>query len=216
MNILAVDSANVNLSITLKQELHITSKTYDNDSHASEILLIEVDKIFRKSQIKPTELSYILFNKGPASFTGTRVAASVLQAIGYSKNIPVYGLSSLQVMAFKFCKQYGVKEFECIKYAYGNMCFIASFQSESGYDTDNKIRLIALDELKISDDRDVLLDRLAYNNMLKSNLKIPKKYHILDKDTTSEDLINFAEENITIGEGFNLEDTLPDYADHEI
>jgi len=216
MNILAVDSANANLSITLKQEFDVTSKTYDNDSHVSEILLIAIDKIFRKSQIQPSELSYILFNKGPASFTGTRVAASVLQAIGYSKNIPVYGLSSLQVMAFKFSKQRRIKKFECIKYAYGNMCFTASFQTENGYDTDNKIKLFALEELEISDDSNVLLDRLTHNKMLENNLKIPKKHHVLDKDTTSEDLIDFAEENLTIGEGFNLKDTIPDYANHEI
>ena len=216
MNILAVDSANANLSIALKQKSNIISKLYDNKDHVSEILLEAIDEIFKSSQIKPIDLSYILFNKGPASFTGTRVAASVLQAIGYSKNIPVYGLSSLQVMAFKFSKQRRIKKFECIKYAYGNMCFTASFQTENGYDTDNKIRLIALEELEISDDSNVLLDRLTHNKMLENNLKVPKKLHILDKETTSEDLIDFAEENIIIGEGFNLKDTLPDYANHEI
>ena len=65
------------------------------------MILIEIDKILKKYNIKRETIDYIVFNRGPGSFTGTRVASSVIQAIAYTHNIPVIGISSMWLMAYQ-------------------------------------------------------------------------------------------------------------------
>ena len=100
MNILAIDSSGSLLSLTLKLDDKISNFSDQQQSRASQIILSSIDILLSKSKIEVNDLDVIVFNKGPASFTGTRVAASVCQAIGYSCNIPVVGISSLSLRAY--------------------------------------------------------------------------------------------------------------------
>ena len=99
MNILSIDSSVPILSLTLKLDDKISNFSDQQQSRASQIILSSIDILLSKSKIEVNDLDVIVFNKGPASFTGTRVAASVCQAIGYSCNMPVVGISSLSLMA---------------------------------------------------------------------------------------------------------------------
>ena len=115
MNILSIDSSGPVLSLTLKQNDKIFSYSDVQEAKASQIILSSIDSLLLKSKINVTDLNAIVFNKGPASFTGTRVAASVCQAIGYSRNIPVIGISSLSLMAFNYFLKSNYSYITCIK-----------------------------------------------------------------------------------------------------
>ena len=110
-----------------------------------------IDSLFSSiPNFKASNLTGILFNKGPASFTGTRVAASVTQAIGYSFNIPVIGISSLALMAFKFYKNNNITNIGCVKKAYGEKLYIGHYDIDlHKYEPQDKIKLCTINEIKL-------------------------------------------------------------------
>ena len=83
----------------------------------------------KKYNIKRETIDYIVFNRGPGSFTGTRVASSVIQAIAYTHNIPVIGISSMWLMAYQASRIRSLDQYCCIKHAYGEMLYISYFSS---------------------------------------------------------------------------------------
>ena len=76
MNILSIDSSGPMLSIELKINSESYSYSDQQKSRASQIILSSIDKIMSDNNVEVTDLNMIVFNKGPASFTGTRIAAS--------------------------------------------------------------------------------------------------------------------------------------------
>jgi len=102
MNILSIDSSGPQLSVAIKQDDQIFYKQHEQDKRASKIILSTIDGLLSKNNINLSSVNAIVFNKGPASFTGTRVAAAVTQAIGYTHNIPVLGISSMSLMAYVY------------------------------------------------------------------------------------------------------------------
>ena len=216
MNILAVDSSHKDLSLSLKIEDKITTKIHQKDGKHSEIFLEAINDILKKSNIKSSSLSGILFNKGPASFTGTRVAASSLQAIGYSLDIPIIGISSLEVMAYMHIVDSDMNKFKCAKYAYGSKYFTASFEKGDKLRQIKDTLLADIDIINIPRDEHLVINNELSEYLQKNSLHIPSNYTTLSRETNSEDLIFFSEKYINLGDKFNLRDTLPDYANHEI
>lgn len=46
---------------------------------------------FEKLNLKPTDISEILVNLGPGSFTGTRIGVSIANVLGFALKVPVNG-----------------------------------------------------------------------------------------------------------------------------
>ena len=114
MNILSIDSSGDMLSLELKKNGEFYSYLDSQQTRASQIILSSIDKIMSDNNLDVSDLNLIIFNKGPASFTGTRIAASVCQAIGYSLNIPVIGVNSLSLMAYKYSCKESYSKITCI------------------------------------------------------------------------------------------------------
>ena len=129
MNILSIDSSGNMLSLVLKKNSQFYSYLDSQQSRASQIILSSIDKIMSDNNLDVSDLNLIIFNKGPASFTGTRIAASVCQAIGYSLNIPVIGVNSLSLMAYKYNCETSYPKITCIKKAYGDKYYLGQFVS---------------------------------------------------------------------------------------
>ena len=115
MNILSIDSSGSSLSIALKIGDETMLFSDSEARKASRIILSNIDKIMSDNKLDVSDLNLIIFNKGPASFTGTRIAASVCQAIGYTLNIPVIGVNSLSLMAYNYYSQSSYSKIICIK-----------------------------------------------------------------------------------------------------
>jgi tRNA threonylcarbamoyladenosine biosynthesis protein TsaB len=65
----------------------------------SETILVEIQNLFKTSNIKPTELKQIVLTDGPGSYTGLRIGMTVAKVLGTMAKINVYTLSSLHVLA---------------------------------------------------------------------------------------------------------------------
>ena len=163
-------------------------------------------------------MNAIVFNKGPASFTGTRVAASVCQGIGYSCNIPVIGVSSLSLMAFSYYSNSNHSQIVCIKKAYSDKFYVGKFDvNNNGYETVEAISLLNIDQLSfnkdnhyISDSWDKIISALGINTLNAVN------YFNEDSSSNSEVLLKYAEKHCVFDQSFELEKTFPDYANHVI
>ena len=68
-----------------KEELTIQQKT------GSQALLPAIVQILADAKIKLSDITSIEVNRGPGSFTGTRVGVSIANALGFALSIPVNG-----------------------------------------------------------------------------------------------------------------------------
>lgn len=214
MIILSIDSSSKRLSVALKMDDSI-DQNYVNDERASKVILIEIDKILKKYNIKRETIDYIVFNRGPGSFTGTRVASSVIQAIAYTHNIPVIGISSMWLMAFQASRIRPLDQYSCIKHAYGEMFYISRFSSPLDKNNTN-VKLIKESELSIKDDENVVIEDSTLVKMF--NLKHPNIINLSEHNKSLDAIsqIEALESNDYKEKNFNLKTTLPDYADHEV
>ena len=98
-SVLALDAACEACSVALQ----IGSKRYFRESceprkHAQQLLPM-VHAVLQEADVRLSELSHIAVINGPGSFTGLRIAVSVVQGLAFAANLPVVALSSLEVMA---------------------------------------------------------------------------------------------------------------------
>ena len=126
MKYLFINSATANLVVAILIDGKITY-LYDNndDKDASSKIMPAIDEAFKLSNIAPKEIDKIFVVNGPGSFTGIRVGLTVAKVMGYSLNIPVIPISSL--------------EFMCSGYVYDVMGLINArrgYVYAGGYDKD--------------------------------------------------------------------------------
>ena len=218
MNILSIDSSGPLLSLTLKLDDKVSNFSDQQKSRASQIILSSIDALLSKSKIEVNNLDAIVFNKGPASFTGTRVAASVCQAIGYTQDIPVIGISSLSLMAFAYYLKSNYSNIVCIRKAYSNKFYVGHFEIDGNeYEAVKPISLCDSNDLKfdkrnhyISDSWEKILSTLGNDQLKDIN------YFNEEVPLNSEILLEYAEKYSNFKEPFDLKKTFPDYANHTV
>jgi len=218
MNILSIDSSGPLLSLTLKLGDKVSNFSDEQQSRASQIILSSIDALLSKSKIEVNDLDAIVFNKGPASFTGTRVAASVCQAIGYTQDIPVIGISSLSLMAFAYYLKSNYSNVVCIRKAYSNKFYVGHFEIDGNeYEAVKPISLCDANDLKfdkrnhyISDSWEKILSELDNDQLKDIN------YFNEEVPLNSEILLEYAEKYSNFKEPFDLKKTFPDYANHTV
>ncbi len=65
----------------------------------SEVALPKIASLFKKANIKPTEIDKIIVVNGPGSFTGIRIGLTIAKVYAWSLNIPITTIYSLEAMA---------------------------------------------------------------------------------------------------------------------
>jgi tRNA threonylcarbamoyladenosine biosynthesis protein TsaB len=99
LKILAIETSTDACSVALWQDGQYYERYRLAPMRHTELLLSMIENVLSASKISLAQLDALAFSCGPGSFTGLRVAASVVQALGFAMNLPVIPVSTLQAMA---------------------------------------------------------------------------------------------------------------------
>ena len=86
------------MSLTLIGRHSFISKKIKSNKNISEILVIEIEKIFNKAKINIKKLDTIFVITGPGSFTGIRSALTFAKTIQLTNNTDVRGVSKFEYL----------------------------------------------------------------------------------------------------------------------
>ncbi len=99
MKILALDTATEACSAALLIDGEIRERFEISARGHARLLLPMLEDLLAEAGLKPAQLDAIAFGRGPGSFTGVRIATSVVQGIAYAADLPVLPISTLAALA---------------------------------------------------------------------------------------------------------------------
>lgn len=91
------ESTRVVLIAGQKHYLHQVSQ----QRKQAQSILVLIDELFTQANIARQSLDGIAYFNGPGSFTGIRIGAAVVEGLSMGLNVPIYGLSSLKMLAYE-------------------------------------------------------------------------------------------------------------------
>ncbi len=94
-----LDSSNVDLLVAIAEDDKLIDVTcYEAWQRQSEMMVVELEKIFKKNNIDKSNIKDILCGIGPGSYTGVRISLTIAKTASFALNIPVYPISSLRML----------------------------------------------------------------------------------------------------------------------
>ncbi len=98
--ILAIDASTEACSVALAVGDDIHQRYQVAPRKHCELILPMVDELLHEASIKLLDLDAIAVTLGPGAFTGVRISIGVVQGLAFSANLPVIGISTLEVLAY--------------------------------------------------------------------------------------------------------------------
>lgn len=110
-NILVFDASSSWCSVALSINGKLYSAAQLQPRKHAQLIMPMIEELCQQAGIKPKQLDGIAFGKGPGSFTGLRIAIAVAQGLSLATDAKLYGISSLQALAWQGMK---AKDTECV------------------------------------------------------------------------------------------------------
>ena len=99
MKILALDTASAQCSVALLLDDELLARSVATARDHAQLLLPMIDALLAEAGTGLRQLDGIAFGRGPGSFTGVRVAASVTQGLALGAGLPIRPVSDLRALA---------------------------------------------------------------------------------------------------------------------
>ena len=100
---LAIETSTDMLSLAIASTQGDTSEVWGHTSQggakSSQLVLPEIVRLMEEAQIRFSDLTAVVFGKGPGSFTGLRTACSVAQGLAFGAGVPVLPIDTLLAVA---------------------------------------------------------------------------------------------------------------------
>lgn len=97
---LLIDTSNQALSVALNRDGKVVAEINTNFKKThSETLLENINKLLNIGDIEKQNIDRVIVARGPGSYTGVRIAATVAKMLAKGLGIPLYSVSSLFVLA---------------------------------------------------------------------------------------------------------------------
>jgi tRNA threonylcarbamoyladenosine biosynthesis protein TsaB len=97
--ILAIETATDACSVALSLNGHIAERYAIAPRQHSRLLFAMLEEVLPAERLADMGIQAIAYGSGPGSFTGLRIAASVVQGLAYSCGLPAIAVSTLTVLA---------------------------------------------------------------------------------------------------------------------
>ena len=96
MKLLAFDTSNQALSLSILEDEHLLAQTTLNIKKNHSITLMPaIDFLMNSLDMKPKDLDRIVVAQGPGSYTGLRIAVATAKTLAHTLKIELVGVSSL-------------------------------------------------------------------------------------------------------------------------
>lgn len=100
MKVLSIDTSNYVLGIGLLDGETVMGEYISNiKKNHSVRVMPAIQTLMDECSIKPGDLSKIVVAEGPGSYTGVRIGVTIAKTLAWTLNIPMSGVSSLEVAA---------------------------------------------------------------------------------------------------------------------
>ncbi|MBM4765375.1 tRNA (adenosine(37)-N6)-threonylcarbamoyltransferase complex dimerization subunit type 1 TsaB [Bacillus sp. B15-48] len=100
MKILSIDTSNYSLGIGLLDDEQVLGEYISNiKKNHSVRVMPAIQTLMHECNVKPSDLSKIVVARGPGSYTGVRIGVTIAKTLSWTLNIPIVGISSLEVLA---------------------------------------------------------------------------------------------------------------------
>lgn len=110
-HILYIETSTHNCSVSVSREAEILATVEQNDEQYihGEMLHVFALRAMEQAGISVEQLDAVAVGKGPGSYTGLRIGVSAAKGLAFGRNIPLYSLSSLKILAQAVLKQYDIQ-----------------------------------------------------------------------------------------------------------
>jgi tRNA threonylcarbamoyladenosine biosynthesis protein TsaB len=100
MKVLSIDTSNYVLGIGLLDGETVLGEYISNiKKNHSVRVMPAIQTLMEECSVKPGDLTKIVVAEGPGSYTGVRIGVTIAKTMAWTLNIPLTGVSSLQVAA---------------------------------------------------------------------------------------------------------------------
>lgn len=215
MKLLAIETATEACSVSLLSEgSGFTEYQVAPRAHAT-LIFPMVQTVLNRSNCLLNQIDAFAFGRGPGSFTGLRLAASIVQGFAFALNKPVIAISTLQAMAQKAARE---------KSAEAALVAIDARMKQiywCAYSMDDKGIMRALEAEKVCKAEEVIISSRASwfglgNGWKEYKETLVRKTHspiMIEEDffPSAQDIAYLAELDYHAGKCVKAEDALPVY-----
>jgi tRNA threonylcarbamoyladenosine biosynthesis protein TsaB len=109
MLILSVDTSSARGSLALAENRkskieELAVRSWEKLAMHSDVATLELQALLADSRKSLSDVTHILVNHGPGSFTGLRVGINLARTLAYALNKPILAIGTLELLAFKNSK----------------------------------------------------------------------------------------------------------------
>ena len=120
-----LDSSNTNLSVGIAKDNNLLDYiSYEAWQRQSEYMIVELNKLLEKHNIKKEDITDVIVAKGPGSYTGVRIAITIAKTIAVALDARLYAVSSLRV------QKNGTVPSICLINARSNRSYVGVYQNQ--------------------------------------------------------------------------------------
>jgi tRNA threonylcarbamoyladenosine biosynthesis protein TsaB len=146
MNILAIDTATEQCSVAIVTDDAAWSRVVPTARSHADMILPMIDELLTESGFTLAQIEGLAFGRGPGSFTGVRIAVSVIQGLALARQLTVVGISNLATVAQQAAQANNLSAGEKVL-----VCMDARMQEVYWalyeVDTDGFVRLVGVEQV---------------------------------------------------------------------
>ena len=187
MLLLSFETSAKAASVALMEETRLLGESYQNTGLThSQTLMVMAEDLLKQCSRAAADVTHVAVAAGPGSFTGVRIGVAAAKGFAWGKELPCYGVSTLEAMALQLGVYEGIVC--CVMDARRAQVYNALFRAEGGKLTrlteDRAIALADLaQELKNAELPVFLVgdgSNLCYNTLVKDvpSLVLPPEHRM--------------------------------------
>ncbi len=171
---LAIDTATRFAGLSLYDGSMVRAEMYwlSNNNHSVE-LTPALARLLEQQGLEPQKLSAVAVSTGPGSFTGLRIGMSVAKGLAQACKIPIFGVSTLDVLCFQHDQQRR-PIWAVIQAGRGRLCAARYERRRGRWQRRGEIRLLTLPDLAaVLQDGDLVCGELEQDEIVDLRARRP-------------------------------------------